>query len=69
MMTRTEAIEYGRRIGCQYYIYKGAGCLMGGTKTLAAAEAMKTRFEIEDRKNPWTKGTTTFYISRVKPTH
>ena len=37
-------------------------CIMGGTQTLEQAEAMKKRFEIEDARNPWTKGTTQFYI-------
>ena len=39
--------------------------IMGGTQTLEQAEAMKKRFEIDDRKNPWTRGTTRFEIREV----
>ena len=42
-----------------------ANCVMGGTQTLEQAEDMKRRFEAADRRNPWTKGTTRFYIKPV----
>ena len=62
MMTRNEAIAYGWRIGVRYYVVNEHDCIVGGTKTLAQAEAMKKRFEIEDRRNPWTHGETRFFI-------
>ena len=66
MMNREQAIAYGKRIGVRFHIYNSNGCVVGGTKTLEQAEAMKKRFEIEDKKNPWTKGTTRFYIKPAR---
>ena len=65
-MNTAGAIAYGKRIGVRYHIYNSNGCLVGGTKTREAAEAMKARFEREDRQNPWTKGTTRFEIRETK---
>ena len=65
MMNREQAIAYGKRIGVRYHVYNSNGCLVGGTKTREDAEAMKERFEIDDRKNPWTRGTTRFEIREV----
>lgn len=62
MLNLEQAIEHGKRVGVRYYIKNDKGCIVGGTKTLEQAEAMKRRFEIDDRQNPWTKGTTRFYI-------
>ena len=66
MMNREQAIAYGKQIGVRYHIYNSRGCLVGGTKTREDAEAMKKRFEMEDRKNPWTRGTTRFEIREVQ---
>ena len=66
MMNLQQAIAYGKTIGVKYYVYNDCDCLMGGTQTLEEAEAMKKRFEIEDKKNPWTKGTTKFYIKPAR---
>ena len=65
MMNREQAISYGKRIGVRYHVFNSNGCLVGGTKTREDAEAMKKRFEIDDRKNPWTRGTTRFVIREV----
>ena len=62
MMNLNQAIAYGKRIGVRYYVLNDNDCIMGGTQTREQAEAMKKRFEIEDKRNPWTKGTTQFYI-------
>lgn len=62
MMNREQAIAYGKHIGVRWHIYNSNGCLVGGTKTLEQAQAMKRRFEIEERSNPWTHGTTRFEI-------
>ena len=66
MMNRNQAIAYGRHIGVRYHIFNDKGCLVGGTKTREDAEAMKRRFEAEDRRNPWTRGTTRFEIREAK---
>ena len=47
-------------------MYNDCDRLMGGTQTRKKAEAMKKRFETEDKKNPWTKGTTRFYIKPAR---
>ena len=66
MMNLQQAIAYGKSIGVKYYVYNDHDCLVGGTQTKEEAEAMKKRFEIEDKKNPWTKGTTRFYIQPAR---
>ena len=66
MMNRNQAIAYGRHIGVRWHIYNNHGCLVGGTKTLEDAQAMKKRFEMEDRKNPGTRGITRFEIREAK---
>ena len=66
MMNREQAIAYGKQIGVRYHIYNSRGCLVGGTKTREDAEAMKKRFEKEERNNPWTRGTTRFEIREAK---
>lgn len=66
MMNREQAIAYGKYIGVRWHIYNSNGCLVGGTKTLEQAQAMKRRFEIEERTNPWAHGTTRFEIREAK---
>ena len=66
MMNRNQAIAYGRHIGVRYHIYNSRGCLVGGTKTLEEAQMMKRRFEIEEKHNPFTGGTTRFEIREAK---
>ena len=66
MMNLQQAIAYGKSVGVKYYVYNDHDRLMGGTQNKAEAEAMKKRFEIEDKKNPWTKGTTRFYIKPAR---
>ena len=66
MMNREQAIAYGKYISVRWHIYNSSGCLVGGTKTLEQAQAMKRRFEIEERSNPWTHGTTCFEIREAK---
>ena len=65
MLNLTQAIEHGKRVGVRFYVMNDAHCVMGGTQTLEQAEDMKRRFEAADRQNPWTKGTTRFYIKPV----
>ena len=57
MMTRDAAVAYGNKIGCRYYVYNDAGGLLGGCKTLADAEEMKARWEVEYENDPLNKGT------------
>ena len=65
MMTRTAAEADGKRIGVKYHLVSTTGGLFGGYTTLEAAQDAKRRFEAEDRKNPWTKGTTKFLIKEA----
>ena len=55
-----------KQVGVRYHIYNNYGCLMGGTKTREQAVEMKRRFEMEDRRNPWTQGSTRFEIREAK---
>lgn len=66
MMNRAAAEEYGKRIGVRFYLKNTNGGLYGGYKTLEAAKEAKKRFEKEERRNPWTKGTTKFIITEAK---
>ena len=66
MMNRNQAIAYGRHIGVRYHIYNSRGCLVGGTKTFEEAQTLKRRFEIEEKNNPFTGGTTRFEIREAK---
>ena len=66
MMNLNQALAYGKQIGVRYYVMNDKNCVMGGTKTQAQALEMKKRFEIEDKQNPWTKGTTRFYIKPAR---
>ena len=66
MMNREQAIAYGKRIGVRFYIYNSNGCLVGGTQTREQAEAMKKRFENEERSNRFTGGTTRFEIREAR---
>lgn len=62
MMNRATAVAYGKAVGVKYYLKNTSGGLYGGYKTLAAAKNAMKRFEAEDKRNPWTKGTTKFVI-------
>ena len=66
MMNRNQAIAYGKRIGVRWHIFNSNGCLVGGTQTYEQAQAMKRRFEIEERNNPFTGGKTRFEIREAK---
>lgn len=66
MLNLNQAIQHGRAVGVRFYIKTSSGAIFGGTKTREQAEAMKRRFEAEDRQNPWTKGTTKFVIEEVR---
>lgn len=66
MMNRAQAEAYGKRIGVRYYLKNTNGGLYGGYTTMEAAMEAKKRFEAEDKRNPWTKGTTKFLITEAK---
>lgn len=66
MMNKNQAIAYGKTIGVQYHIFNSMGRLVGGTKTLEQAQAMKSRLEKEEKNNPFTGGTTRFEIRVAK---
>ena len=65
MMNRAAAEAYGRTIGVRFYLMNDHGGLYGGYQTKKAAEDAKRIREAEDRRNPWTKGTTKFIIKEV----
>lgn len=62
MMNQNMAISYGKRIGVRYYVKNTHGGLYGGYVNRKDALDAKKRFEIEDKSNPFTKGTTKFII-------
>jgi len=62
MLNLKQALSYGRSIGVKYYVKNTHGCIVGGHRTKAGALEMKKRMEAEERDNPWTHGTTKFYI-------
>lgn len=56
MMNRHEAEEYGRKMGCKFYVRNNQGGLLGGFRTREAAEQHKAKCEEELRTNPFCKG-------------
>lgn len=66
MMSKAAAIEYGKRIGVRFYVMNTNGGLYEGCQTREEAEAAKKRWEKEDKRNPWTKGTTQFVIREAE---
>ena len=66
MMNLQQALWHGRRVGVRYYVRNSAGCIVGGAQTLEQAQAMKKRFETEERRNPFTGGRTTFTVEAVR---
>ena len=64
-MNTKQAIAYGKRIGVRYHIINSAGHVVGGHRTMEGAQAMKRRFEAEEKNNPFTGGTTTFEIRKA----
>lgn len=65
MMNRAQAEAYGKRIGCRYYVKNSNGGLLGGFKTLEAAEACKSRWEREYKNDPWAKGVRVYIERKV----
>lgn len=65
MMNKEAAIAYGKQIGVRYYVKTSTGGLIGGFTTLEAARECKSRWEKDDKTNPWTKGTTKFIITKA----
>ena len=63
MMNRGMAIAYGKSIGVRYYVKNQHGGLYGGFKDRKSALECKKKFEEDDKTNPWTKGTTKFFIT------
>ncbi len=56
MMSKSQALAYGQRVGCQFYVRNANGGLLGGFVHREDAEACKARWEKEYRTNPWNKG-------------
>ena len=62
---RYEALQNGAAVGVKYYVKNSYDKIVGGTCTEEQALSMKKRFEEEDKHNPWTKGSTRFYITKI----
>lgn len=56
MMNKSQAVAYGQRIGCHFYVRNSNGGLLGGFVRHEDAEACKARWEKEYRADPWNKG-------------
>ena len=65
MMDRNSAIAYGKMVGVRYYVKNTHGGLYGGFQDRKSALEFKKRCEKEDKKNPWTNGTTKFIIVKA----
>ena len=62
---REEGDQHGAAVGVKYYVKNSYDKIVGGTCTEEQALSMKKRFEEEDKHNPWTKGSTRFYITKI----
>lgn len=51
MMTKSQALAYGRRIGCKFYVRNSNGGLLGGFTTREAAEKCKAENERRLRRD------------------
>lgn len=59
-MNRDQAMAYGKRIGCRYFVKNANGGLLGGFTTREAAEEYRLRCEKEYRTDPWNRGMKVF---------
>lgn len=64
-LTLEQALQHGAAVGVKYYVKNSYDKIVGGTCTEEQALSMKKRFEEEDKHNPWTKGSTRFYITKI----
>ena len=53
MMSKSQAVAYGKRNGIRYYVKNSLGGLFGGTKTYEQAVEMKSRWEVEVANDPF----------------
>lgn len=60
MMSKSQALAYGQRIGCRFYVRNANGGLLGGFVHREDAEACKARWEKEYKTDPWSKGMKVF---------
>ena len=58
MLTLEQALQHGAAVGVKYYVKNSYDKIVGGTCTEEQALSMKKR-------NPWTKGSTRFYITKI----
>ena len=61
MMTLTQAIAYGRRVGVRYYIKNQHDCIVGGCKTIKDARAMVKRMKNHEH------GKDLYGVLRIEP--
>lgn len=58
MMTKDQAIAYGRRTGVRFYVENSFGGLLGGFTTRERAEQCKAEWEKEYKNDPFCRGLT-----------
>jgi len=59
MMSKSQAIAYGNRVGCKFYVYAnvdGNDVLYGGAKRREDAERIKEDAERDYASNPFARG-------------
>ncbi len=64
MMNKAQAIAYGKRIGCKFYVYNENGGLLGGFTTREAAERCKAEWELDYSTDPWNKGMKCYIVEK-----
>lgn len=66
MMDQTQAMLYGRKKGCKYYVRNSNGGLLGGFASYKSAAECKARWEEEYRDDPWNDGVTVYIEDLTK---
>lgn len=57
-MNKSQALAYGQRIGCRFYVRNSNDGLLGGFVHREDAEGCKARWEKKYKTDPWNKGMT-----------
>ncbi|MCD7902664.1 MAG: hypothetical protein LUF91_02640 [Oscillospiraceae bacterium] len=60
MMNQKQALAYGRKKGCKYFVRNSCGGLLGGFTTMQAAKDCKERWAKEYQNDPWNSGVTVY---------
>ena len=62
MLTLKQALDHGRQVGVRFLVYNSYGAIVAGATTREVAEQLAKKHRREDRHNPWTRGTTQFFV-------